>query len=247
MYELIPTINPGPEDSKCVTSGTMITLADGTQRAVETLTGDESLLVWNLLTGKFDVASILFIDNEPAREYDVINLYFSDGTCVKVIDEHGFWDYDLNKYVFLKKDASKYIDHWFNKIGTDIDGNFVNERVKLVEVVVQSEYTSAWSPVTYGHLCYYVNGMLSMPGATTGLINIFDVDNETMKIDETKYLADIEEYGLFTYEEFASICPIQEVAFEAFGGKYLKIAIGKGLTTIEELELLIARYSQFCE
>ena len=247
VYELIPTINPGPEESKCVSSGTMITLADGTQRAVETLTGNESLLVWNLLTGNFDVASILFIDNDPAKEYEVINLYFSDGTCVKVIDEHGFWDYDLNKYVFLRKDASQYIGHWFNKQTTDANGNLVNTRVQLVKVVVQAEYTSAWSPVTYGHLCYYVNGMLSMPGATTGLINIFDVDPDIMKIEEAKYLADIEEYGLFTYEEFASICPIPEEVFEAFGGKYLKVAIGKGLTSIEELETLIARYSQFWE
>lgn len=58
-----------------------------------------------LHNGKFDTAPILFIDKEAAEEYEVINLYFSDGTCVKVIDEHGFWDYNLNKYVFLRKDA----------------------------------------------------------------------------------------------------------------------------------------------
>ena len=124
-------------------------------------------------------------------------------------------------------------------------GNMVYDKVQLTDVVVQNEYTSAWSPVTYGHLCYYVNGMLSMPGATTGLINIFEVDPETLKIDEAKYLADIERYGLFTYEEFASIYPIPEEVFEAFGGKYLKVAIGKGLTTMEQLETLIARYSEF--
>lgn len=231
----------------CIALGTLITLADGRQVPVESLIGNEMLLVWNLFTGKFDVAPILFIDNDPAKEYEVINLYFSDGTSVKVIDEHGFWDYDLNKYVFLRKDASQYIGHWFNKQTTGANGNLVNARVQLVKVVVQTEYTSAWSPVTYGHLCYYVNGMLSMPGATTGLINIFDVDPKTMKIDEAKYLADIEEYGLFTFEEFASICSISEEVFEAFGGKYLKVAIGKGLTSIEELETLIARYSQFWE
>ncbi|MDE6189783.1 MAG: hypothetical protein K2G37_05820, partial [Clostridia bacterium] len=236
-----------PSSSSCVAKGTLITLADGTQAPVESLTGNELLLVWNMFTGKFDVAPILFIDKDAAKEYEVINLYFSDGTSVKVIDEHGFWDYDLNRYVFLRNDASKYLGHWFNKQTTDADGNLVNVRVQLTDVVVQKEFTSAWSPVTYGHLCYYVNGMLSMPGATTGLINIFDVDPETMKIDQAKYLVDIEEYGLFTYEEFASICPVPEEVFEAFGGKYLKVAIGKGLTSIEELETLIARYSQFWE
>ena len=87
--------------------------------------------------------------------------------------------------------------------------------------------------------------LLLCQGATTGLINIFEVDPETLKIDEAKYLADIERYGLFTYEEFASIYPIPEEVFEAFGGKYLKVAIGKGLTTMEQLETLIARYSEF--
>ena len=235
------------DGDSCVALGTLITLADGRQVPVESLKGDEMLLVWNMFTGKFDVAPILFIDKDPAKEYEVINLYFSDGTNVKVIDEHGFWDYDLNKYVFLRKDASQYIGHWFNKQTTDANGNLVNARVQLVNVVVQTEHTSAWSPVTYGHLCYYVNGMLSMPGATTGLINIFDVDPKTMKIDEAKYLADIEEYGLFAYEEFASICQIPQEVFEAFDGKHLKVAIGKGLITVDELKLLIARYSQFWE
>ncbi len=233
--------------SGCIADGTLITLADGRQVAVETLKGDEYLLVWNMFTGKFDVAPILFIDKEDAKEYQVINLYFSDGTCVKVISEHGFWDFDLNEYVFLRDDAAKYIGHSFNKQSFDAHGNMVYQKVKLVNVEVTTEFTSAWSPVTYSHLCYYVNGMLSMPGATTGLINIFDVDPETMRIDETGYLRDIESYGLFTYEEFAGMYPIPQEIFDAFGGKYLKVALGKGLITPQELGTLIERYSEFWE
>lgn len=93
----------------------MITLADGRQVPVETLTGNERLLVWNLHTGKFDTAPILFIDSDPARLYKIINLYFSDGSSVKVISEHAFWDIDLNQYVYLREDATQYIGHWFQK------------------------------------------------------------------------------------------------------------------------------------
>lgn len=230
---------------ECVAEGTMITLADGSQKAVEKLTGNELLLVWNLKTGKFDTAPILFIDSDARKEYEVINLYFSDGTTVKVISEHAFWDIDLNQYVFLRNDAAKYIGHWFNKQTTDANGNMTWTNVQLSNVVVQQEYTTAWSPVTYGHLCYYVNGMLSMPGATEGLINIFDVDPNTMKIDETAYEKDMEKYGLFTYEEFIEIIEIPEEMFIAFNGQYLKVAIGKGLTTIDELIVLINRYLEF--
>lgn len=231
--------------SLCVAEGSMITLADGSQKAVEDLTGEEMLLVWNMLTGEFDSAPIVFIDSEPERYYEVINLYFSDGTTVKVISEHAFWDINLNKYVYLRSDAAQYIGHWFNKQTIDENGNMVYTEVQLTNVVVQQEYTSAWSPVTYGHLCYYVNGMLSMPGGITGLFNIFEVDPETMTIDQEAYLEDIEEYGLFTYEEFNALCPIPEAVFNAFGGQYLKVSLGKGLITWEELENLILRYSEF--
>ena len=162
-----------------------------------------------------------------------------------MIDEHAFWDFDLNKYVFLRADASKYIGDYFNKQTYDSNGKMLYDSVQLVDVEIRYEYTTAWSPVTYGHLCYYVNGMLSMPGATTGLINIFEVDPNTMTIDEEQYLADIAEYGLFTYEEFAEIIAIPEEVFHAFNGQYLKVAIGKGLINLTELKALIQRYSKF--
>lgn len=240
LYDVDPYAKP-----ECVAEGSLITLSDGSQKQVNDLTGDESLLVWNLLTGAFDVAPILFIDSDPAQVYEVINLYFSDGTTVKVISEHAFWDFDLNEYVFLRNDADKYIGHWFNKQIIDENGNMEWTKVQLIDVVLYEEYTTAWSPVTYGYLCYYVNGMLSMPGATEGLINIFDVDNETLKIDEVAMQNDIETYGLFTYEEFAEIYPITEEIFNAFNGQYLKISIGKGLITMEEIGELINHYAEF--
>ena len=239
------TANVTMDKGECVAAGTLITLADGTQKAVEDLTGNEMLLVWNLQTGTFDSAPILFIDSDPAAEYSVINLYFSDGTQTKVISEHGFWDHDLNEYVYLDKDAAQYIGHWFNILSTDEDGNRVTEKVQLVNVVIQNEYTVAYSPVTYGHLCYYVNGMLSMPGGIEGLFNIFEADAETMKYDEAQMQADIAQYGLFTYEEFAEIFPISEEVFEAFNGQYLKVAMGKGLIDAEGLQILIERYAEF--
>lgn len=231
----------------CVAEGTLITLADGSHVAVEDLTGEEELLVWNLLTGQFDSAPIIFVDSDPYMSYEITHLYFSDGTEVKVIDEHAFWDVNLNEYVFLRHDAAQYIGHWFNKQVTLPGGGMAWTTVQLVDVEVYQESTTAWSPVTYGHLCFYVNDMLSMPGATEGLINIFEVDPVTMSYDAEAYAADIAEYGLFSYQEFASLIPIPEEVFYAFSGQYLKVAIGKGLITLEEIALLIERYAVFFE
>lgn len=233
--------------SACISKGTLITLADGSQVKVEDLTGNEELLVWNMLTGSFDTAPILFIDSEEEMLNEVINLTFSDGTVVKVIDEHAFYDLDLNKYVFLRDDAEMYIGHKFNKQVYDENGNMVWTSVELTDVEITNELIVAYSPVTYSHLCYYVNGMLSMPGATEGFINIFDVNAETMTIDQDKMQMDIAQYGLYTYEEFAEIYNVPEEIFNAFNGQYMKIAIGKGLITEDQIQELINRYSKFFE
>ena len=228
--------------SECVTPDTLITLADGTQVRVDSLTGNEELLVWNMETGKFDKAPIMFLDSDAEAEYEVVKLYFSDGTEVKVIYEHGFWDYDLNRYVYLDRNAEQYIGHTFAKQNGD-----KLEKVQLVDVVIEKEMTTAWSPVTVGHLCYFVNGMLSMPGGVGGLFNIFEVDPETMTYNYEQLEKDIETYGLFTYEELNEICPLSEDMFNAAGGAYLKISIGKGNLTMEELVYMITRYSVFFE
>ena len=232
--------NYSDSDPPCVTEDTLITLADGTQKRVDQLTGKEQLLVWNLETGKLDSAPIMFIDSEERTINEVIHLYFSDGTEVKVMAEHGFWDYDLNKYLYLDKNASMYIGHTFAKQ----DGDKLT-KVKLVGVDIKSEMSKAYSPVTVGHLCYFVNGMLSMPGGVGGLFNIFDVDPTTMTYDYEAMQRDIEKYGLFTYEEMNAIVPLSEEMFIAAGGKYLKISIGKGNMTIDDLIYMVNRYKEF--
>ena len=228
------------QDDSCLAPGTLITLADGTQKAVEYLTGDEMLLVWDMETGTFGSAPIVFVDSELTGHYEVITLTFSDNTTVEVISEHGFRDTDLNKYVYLDENAEDYIGHSFLKKSGD-----TMTEVTLTGVDISTEITEAYSPVTYGHLCYYVNGMLSMPGGIDGLFNIFDVDPDTLTIDEESYASDIAEYGLYTYEEFSEIFPVGEEVFEAFNGRYLKVAIGKGLITPDRIGELIERYSEF--
>lgn len=230
--------------NECVAEGTLITLADGRQVPVETLKGNERLLVWNLHTGKFDSAPILFIDKDVLNTYQIVNLAFSDGTNIKVISEHGFWDYNLNCYVYLDKNAAQYIGHWFNKQTTDENGNMISVRVQLTDVTITTEQTVAYSPVTYGHLCYYVNGMLSIPGGIDGLFNIFEVNAKSLKYDTVAMERDIEQYGLFTYEEFVQILPVPQEVFEAFNAQYFKVAIGKGIVTEERLAQLVNRYAE---
>jgi hypothetical protein len=174
--------------SSCVAEGTLITLADGSQKPVEDLTMDDMLLVWNHHTGDFDVAPMVFIDSEPVANYEIIHLYFSDGTDIKVIYEHAFWNATLNEYVFIRDgESTQYIGDWFNKQTTDEYGNMIWQNVQLVDVQIYTEQTTAWSPVTFSHLNFYVNGMLSMPGATEGLINIFEIDATSLQYEQIAF------------------------------------------------------------
>ena len=217
----------------------MITLADGTQKEVQNLTGEEELLVWNLEKGSYDTAPIVFVDSEDTSEYEVVDLKFSDGSNVGVIYEHGFFDLDLGKYVYLRSENAKdYIGHRFVK-QADVENN-TWESVVLEDVVIENRTTKAYSPVTFEHLCYYTTGVLSMPGGIEGLFNIFEVDTEIMAYDTEKMLEDINAYGLFTYNDFADLIP--EIAYEAFNGDILKVAIGKGMLTWEDIEYLAERY-----
>ena len=227
-------------DSQCVAKGTLITLADGTQKKVEDLTGDELLLAWNMETGEYEASPILFVDSDPQAKYEVITLSFSDGTKVDVISEHGFFDITLGKYVYLDKDAEKYIDHKFLKQSED----FFSE-VTLVNVEISKKVTTTYSPVTYGTLCYFVNGMLSMPGGITGLFNYFEVDTNTMMYDKKLMEQDIEQYGLLSYEELCEFAPVSREMFDAVNGKYLNIALGKGLLTMDDVMAMAERYSAF--
>ena len=173
------------------------------------------------------------------KEYEVVNLYFSDGSKVGVIAEHGFFDLDLGKYVYIDaKNANDYIGHKF-VAQADIENNTWNV-VTLDNVVIENKVTKAYSPVTFEHLCYYTDGILSMPGGISGLFNIFDVDTSVMAYDKEKMQKDIEAYGLFTYDDFEGV--VLEDAYQAFNGDYLKVAIGKGLLTWEDIEGLSERY-----
>jgi|GEM_PF-2168117 len=236
------TVKSEAASSGCVTGDTLITLADGSQKRVDQLTGEEMLLVWNLETGAYDAAPMVFIDSDPQADYNVMHACFSDGSEVKIVSEHGFFDLDLGKYVYINEETmSDYIGHRFVK-QADLDENEW-DIVTLEDVWAQTENVKVYSPTTAVHLGYYTNGMLSMPGGIAGMFNIFDVDTATMTYDAEKMAADIEQYGLFTYEDFADIIP--ENAYYAFNGAWLKVAIEKGNITWDYIEYLAERYSVY--
>ena len=222
----------------CVTPDTLVTLADGTQARVDSLTGSENLLVWNHETGKLESASVAYIVNHDkiATEKEIIHLYFSNGSEIKIIGEHVFYDATLNKYIAIDtNNAESYIGHKFLGLGD----NAITE-VELVSVSRTVEITETYEIVSYKHLTCFTNGILSTSAYLDKLLNIFDIDTETYAYNAEAVQKDIEAYGLYTYADFEGL--ISEEAFELYNAKYLKIAVGKGYITWDDILDLIDIY-----
>jgi len=224
------------ESSFCLLPSTKISMANGTEKEIKDVKEGELIKVFNHESGKIDVASVTFNEKEEADLHNVIHLGFEDGTDIGVISEHGFFDTTTMKYEYIRED--NYIDY--------IGHYFVNEngdKVKLNSAYVKEEYTETYSLPSYYHLNSYSNGFLSMPGGISGLFNIFEY-NENLKYDEDKYLSDISTYGLMTLEELASY-GVNEEMYNAYPAKYLKVALGKGIMSEEQLKYLIKRYGKY--
>lgn len=223
----------------CVASGTKVMLADGTEKNVEDITLNDKLLIINHETGQFDVEEINFIEHDGIREYPVVNLVFSNGKTSRMIYEHGYFDLDLNKYVYIhEEDCQDFIGHRFFAIKSTNPAE--SEIVTLQDAFVTHETTDCYSLVTKYHLNYFIDSVLSMPGGISGLFNIFEY-GENLKYDETDKQTYIDLCGLFDYADFEGLLTPEE--FDLYPTKYLKVALYKGIITPEMMEYLIERYT----
>ena len=229
------------EDGSCLLPETLILMSDYTYKQAKDIVAGDMVMVLNHYTGKLDVAPVVFNDYEEKQFFNVVQLHFSNNQKVGVIYEHGFFDLDLNQYVYItENNYQEYIGHRFYAFNE----YYEKEIVTLESVQIETKYTECYSPVSANHLNIITEGLLSMPGGIKGLFNIFELDENQM-INQEKMQADIEKYGLFTYEEFETY--MSKEAFEMFNVAYVKVSLGKGLMTIQDVQYLLERYSKYIQ
>jgi len=230
------------KESSCLLPGTLIKLADGSDKKVEDIVAGDILMTWNLETGSYDAKPAMFNDSEELATVKIIHTEFSDGTIVDVVGEHGFFDVDLAKYIYITESHNEeYIGHSFVKY--EAEGKW--STVKLTQIAFEEVMSKVYSPVSYGDLVIYANGMLSLPGACTGFVNIFDVNTDTMSFDKERMAEDIARYGLLGINDFHGM--VSEEVFEGFNGKYLGVSMAKGLTNMNKIKGLIFRYAPYLD
>ena len=224
------------EESSCIAAGTMITMENGERKAVEEIEIGDEIRTVDHKTGKVSSASVCFIwKTENASNY--FTLAFEGGVEVNVIEEHGFYDQEEQKYAFINANNAKdYIGHHFY----DAD----NDRwLELKSCKLSNESVDAYAIVTSKHLNHLSNGMLSMcDGSIKVLANIFEYD-EQMKFDADKKKADIDAYGLTPLEKVLEYKGFLEADYYDYNLMYLNVAIGKGLTSWDYVKAI----SDYCE
>lgn len=227
---------PAQSYTSCVTPDTLVTLANGTQKRIDQVTYNDTLLAWDFNKGAYTAIGASIVENHGYAKNEVIKLAFEDGTVVKVVNVHGFFDADTNQWVDINAaNATNFVGHRF----TQVNGK-TYKTVKLVSADVTTEYVEAWSILTCDHYNCIMEGMFSITPPATKQLAFFEI-GANMKYDATAKLADIREYGLYKYSEFDHLLTYAQ--FDAFNIPEIKVAVGKGLITYDEVVTLINAYA----
>lgn len=219
----------------CVAKGTEILLSNGEVELIENLCVGDSILTFNHVNGTLEESRIAFT-YYACSAVDVVTLEFSNDVIIEILNTgHGLYDFTLDKYVLISSNnAANYLGDEFAYFSV-VDGNMTCSNVTLLSYTVSIKTVERYDIVTENMLNHIANGLLACSDTLVGISNMFDFNN--MVCDNLQMLKDIEEYGLYSYEEWTEYVTKDE--FESFNGAYFKIAIGKGLLTIDELFSLI--------
>lgn len=224
----------------CFAKGTPILLADGSYKNIENLTYSDPIMTWNFYTGEYEAQPLSILVDHGEEEYKVTDLQFENGNVVSIIADHGFFDWDLNKYVYLTADNYEaYIGHRF---ALSELGGF--SPVKLVDGCTYTKTTNAYSLTSVQNYNAIANGVLTAP--PPGEFYNWVEMGERLRFDVEAFDADVERYGLYGFEVFEPY-GIPYETFVAFNGPYLKIPVEKGIFDFDFIIDLFNQYKGWLE
>ena len=172
----------------CLIEGTQITLADRTTKAIEDITYDDELLVWNFYDGKFDKAKPSWIKvAEVAPRYNLVK--FSNGSEVGFVGAGGEKGYHR---IFNKEAGAFTYTGNFKETpnGTTTfaqDGTFPT----VVSQEVVEKEVKYYNVITDKHYNLFANGILT----SCRLSNKYRI--EDMKYVGEKLISDEQEKAYF--------------------------------------------------
>ena len=134
----------------CLVEGTLITMADGSHKAIEDITHGELIRVWNFDLGEFSEAQPIWVKAaEETTEHGVYT--FSDGTQLRTVGHHVF-NKEAGAFTKLKYAETPVGTTTFNEQGLEVT------LVSKERVVAPTRYYNVW---TQYHLNLFANGILT--------------------------------------------------------------------------------------
>lgn len=160
---------------QCLVEGTQITLANGTAKAIEDITYDDELLVWNFYEGKFDSAKPAWIKvEETTPRYNLVK--FSNGVEVGFAGPGG----DIGYHRVFNKEAKAFthtgvVDTPNGTTTFAQDGSYPT----VVSQKVIEKPVKYYNVITDKHYNIFANGILT----SCRLSNLY-------KIEDMKYVGE---------------------------------------------------------
>jgi len=135
----------------CLVEGTLITMADGTQKPIEDITHGELIRVWNFDLGEFSEAQPIWV--KVPEETNGRNVFtFSDGTVLHTVGHHVF-NKQAGKFTYLIKDETPVGTVTFNERGEEV--------VLISKEIIYDIPTRFYNVWTQYHLNLFANGILT--------------------------------------------------------------------------------------
>ena len=137
-------------NDQCLTGDTLITLADGTTKRIDTITLADKVLAYNPETMALEADEIISCDSDKIKTYGEYDVWtFDDDSVVKTVHRHRLYN--------VEKQAMVYMDEWnIGEHAIKMDGT----KVALVNHVNVQEEVRHYTIFT-NHQNYFVNGLLS--------------------------------------------------------------------------------------
>lgn len=147
----------------CLVEGTKVKMTNGLLKAIEEISYDDSILVWNFDEGKFDSSKPVWIKiPQTASEYNLIT--FSDGSSVKTISQHRIFNKEKGMFTYPMTDETPIGTTTYNSKG---------EFVKVVDKKVIKSEVKYYNVITDKHINLFADSILT----SCRLNNMYTIEN----------------------------------------------------------------------
>jgi len=213
----------------CLAAGTRITMADGSTKLVENIVEGDLLRTFDHEAGCISSSKCCLTWKSDGKATS-LDLTFASGKILSIIGTH-----DL-----LLENTRKYVRINGGNVASFVGNRFYNAESGSWDKLVS--YANG-TPVDYyciysaKHLNCIAEGMLTCPDDVDFSLNVYELDTN-LKADAAQLAADIAKYGIFDVTQYNPAYAQYKEQMDNLGGKYVYIAIGKGLIPESYIETM---------